>query len=73
MERGRVFRIHNVAYEDNFYLDIRDYQIPSVPTNFMCSKLVTSRLVMVFLLHSKLLAYAVDGHAKVFYNLFSLC
>lgn len=57
-----------------FIWDIRDYQIPRVPTNFMCSsKLVTRRPVMVFLLHGKLLAYAADGHAKVLYNLFSLC
>lgn len=67
----RVFRITNAAYEDNFYLGIRDYQIPSVPTNFMCSKLVTSRFVMVFLLHGKRPAYAVDEHAKAFPNLFS--
>lgn len=60
----RVFRITNAAYEDNFYLDIRDYQIPTVPTNFMCGKLVTSPPVMVFLLHGNLLAYAVGGHAK---------
>lgn len=49
-----------------FTWGIRDYQIPSVPTNFMCSKVVTSRLIMVFLLHGKLLAYATDGHAKAF-------